>query len=102
MGVGQRAGHGSGRHPEGGPGPEREQLGPPRLEGQPGATLVRLNAEHAIVRLDGEAQRLRVGDRVRLLPSKTETTIDLHAEYFCLRGGVLEAVVPIDARGRFR
>jgi D-serine deaminase-like pyridoxal phosphate-dependent protein len=79
-----------------------EQFGPPRLEGPPGATLLRLNAEHAIVQLEGEARALRVGDQVRLLPSKTETTINLHAEYFCLRDGVLEAVVPIDARGRFR
>jgi len=79
-----------------------EQLGPPRLEGPPGATLLRLNAEHAIVRLEGEAQRLRVGDRLRLLPSKTETTINLHDEYWCVRDGLLEAVVPVDARGRFR
>lgn len=79
-----------------------EQFGPPRLEGPPGATLLRLNAEHAIVQLEGEARRLRVGDRVRLLPSKTETTINLHDEYWCVRDGLLETVVPIDARGRFR
>lgn len=78
------------------------QVGLPRLHDLAGGELEKLNAEHGILRLDGEGRRLRVGARVRLLPMKGEATINLHDEYFCVRNGKLEAVVPIDARGRSR
>ena len=76
--------------------------GPPVITGLDGATLVRLSEEHGIVRLEGEARRLRVGDRVQLLPMHGDTTINIHDYYFCIRGGMLEDVVPITGRGQFR
>ncbi len=76
--------------------------GQPKLVGTPGAEFLRLNAEHGHVKLSGDAQRLKVGDTVRLLPMHGETTINIHNEYFCTRKGVLEAVVPVAGRGMFR
>jgi 3-hydroxy-D-aspartate aldolase len=76
--------------------------GQPRVVGTPGAEFLRLNAEHGHVRLTGDAMRLKVGDKLSLLPMHGETTINIHSEYFCVRNGVLETIVPVTARGMFR
>ncbi len=78
------------------------QAGQPRVVGAPGAEFLRLNAEHGHVKLSGAAQRLKVGDKLHLLPMHGETTINIHNEYFCVRKGRLESVVPVAARGMFR
>ncbi|MSQ08195.1 MAG: DSD1 family PLP-dependent enzyme [Dehalococcoidia bacterium] len=76
--------------------------GQPRIVGTPGAEFLALNAEHGHVKLEGEARKLKVGDKVHLLPMHGESTINIHNEYFCIRKGVLEAVIPVAARGMFR
>ena len=76
--------------------------GLPVVVGTPGATLTKLSEEHGTLALEGEAQNLRINDRVRFLPMHGDTTINVHSHYFCVRGGLLEAVVPIAARGLFR
>lgn len=45
---------------------------------------------------------LRPGDRVELVPSHCDTTINLHDVYYVTRGGIVVAVWPIAARGRVR
>jgi D-serine deaminase-like pyridoxal phosphate-dependent protein len=45
---------------------------------------------------------LRPGDKVELIPSHCDTTINLHDVYYVTRGGVVVAVWPIAARGRVR
>ena len=67
-----------------------------------GAEISKLAEEHGILSLEGEARNLKVGDRVRLLPMHGDTTINLHSHYFGVRNGILEDVIPITARGRFR
>ena len=44
--------------------------------------------------------RLRVGDIVELHPPHCDPTINLYDAYHALRGEVLEAIWPVDARGR--
>jgi 3-hydroxy-D-aspartate aldolase len=46
--------------------------------------------------------KLRPGDKLELLPTHGDTTINLHDRYFALRQGRLEAIWPIAARGRSR
>ena len=77
------------------------EAGLPIVVGAPGATLARLNEEHGVLQLEGEARNLRIGDRVRLLPMNCGTTINIHDRYFCMRDGVLEDVIPVAGRGRF-
>ena len=72
-----------------------------------GATLplrcVGLSEEHGHVLVDeGADLGLGVGDRIEILPSHGDTTINLHEQYFALRGDEVEAVWAIAARGRFR
>lgn len=76
--------------------------GPPRVVGLEGAELTKLSEEHGTLSLDGDSRRLKVGDRVSFLPMHGDTTINIHDYYFCVRDGVLEDVVPIAGRGRFR
>jgi D-serine deaminase-like pyridoxal phosphate-dependent protein len=72
-----------------------------------GATLplecVGLSEEHGHVRIDeGHDLDLAPGDRIALLPSHGDTTINLHESYHVVRGEEVEAVWPIAARGKFR
>ena len=76
--------------------------GLPVLVGTPGATLDRLSEEHGTLTVTGEAQSLRLNDRVRVLPMHGDTTINIHSYYFCVRDGKLESIIPIAARGMFR
>ncbi len=76
--------------------------GPPRVIGQEGAEFTKLSEEHGTLQLTGEAQNLKVGDRIYLLPSHGGTTINLHDYYFCVRNGVLEEIVEVAGRGKFR
>lgn len=76
--------------------------GLPAVVGLKGATVAGLSEEHGRLKIGGEAAKLRVGDKVRLLPMHGDTTINLHTHYFGVRDGRLEAVIPIEGRGKIR
>jgi D-serine deaminase-like pyridoxal phosphate-dependent protein len=42
------------------------------------------------------------GERIELVPSHCDTTVNLYDQYVCVRKGVVEAVWPIAARGRIQ
>jgi D-serine deaminase-like pyridoxal phosphate-dependent protein len=64
--------------------------------------VVGLSEEHGHVLLDeGADLALAPGDRIRLLPSHGDTTINLHDRYYAARGDGVEAVWSIVGRGRF-
>jgi D-serine deaminase-like pyridoxal phosphate-dependent protein/ribosomal protein S18 acetylase RimI-like enzyme len=57
--------------------------------------------EHGILSWDAaSAPALEVGDRVELLPSHIDTTINLHDVYHARRDSVIEAIWPVLARGK--
>jgi D-serine deaminase-like pyridoxal phosphate-dependent protein len=61
--------------------------------------------EHGALTVDADGPRvsnLKIGDRVTLIPSHIDTTVNLHDAYFAHRDGLLEAVWPISARGKIR
>ncbi|CEJ55323.1 Putative D-threonine aldolase [Penicillium brasilianum] len=43
---------------------------------------------------------LAVGDRVEIIPSHIDPTINLHDVYYAYRGGVIEEIWPVDSRGK--
>ncbi len=56
--------------------------------------------EHGIVkRRDGEPLTMALGERIELIPSHCDTTVNLFSDYMVMRDGRLEAVWPISARG---
>ena len=76
--------------------------GPPRVMGIDGAEFTKLSEEHGTLSLEGSAQKLKHGDVVHLLPSHAGTTINIHDHYFCIRNGILEDVIEVAGRGKFR
>ena len=77
--------------------------GLPEVEFPRGATVNRLTGEHGILDLeDEEAEQLRVGDKVVLLPAFHEATINQYDYMFGIRDGRVEIVWPITARGASR
>jgi D-serine deaminase-like pyridoxal phosphate-dependent protein len=61
--------------------------------------LDRLSEEHGVVAVD-EADRFRVGQRVRVLPNHSCVVSNLHDRVFAVRGERVEAVWMLAARGR--
>jgi D-serine deaminase-like pyridoxal phosphate-dependent protein len=64
--------------------------------------VVGLSEEHGHVLIDEGAElALAPGDRIRLLPSHGDTTINLHDRYYAARGEQVEEVYAIVGRGKF-
>ncbi len=64
--------------------------------------VVGLSEEHGHLLIDeGADLPLAPGDRIRLVPSHGDTTINLHDRYYAARGEQVEEVWPIVGRGRF-
>ena len=72
--------------------------GMPSVADMPGATVTALNDEHAVIDLTSSAVRPRLGDRVRMVPSHTDPSINLHDDFYVLDGNRVIDVWPI-ARG---
>ena len=49
---------------------------------------------------EGNGERLKVGDIVELHPPHCDPTVNLYDVYHAMRGEMLEAIWPVDARGR--
>ena len=64
--------------------------------------VVRLSAEHGELQLDESARGLKIGDRIELIPGYSDLTNVLHDEFYGIRGGKLEAVIPLEGRGKIR
>lgn len=77
------------------------EFGLPEVKEPQGWRLASLSEEHGKLERQG-GRRLRPGDTIELYPSHGCTTINLHDYFFALRGGVLEAIWPVAARGRSR
>jgi D-serine deaminase-like pyridoxal phosphate-dependent protein len=75
------------------------ESGMPWVAGLPGVEFVRAADEHGTLLLRDPAHPLRVGDKLRLIPGHCDPTINLYDWYVGFRGGRVEAIWPIAARG---
>jgi len=66
----------------------------------PGATWHDFSEEHGELTLEGPARRLRVGDKIELIPRHGCTTVNLYDEYHVVEDGALTDVWRVAARGR--
>jgi D-serine deaminase-like pyridoxal phosphate-dependent protein len=64
-----------------------------------GITVAKLDEEHGRLTLSGPALALAVGDKIELVPGHGCTTIPLYDQYVLMRGGRVEGVAAIGARG---
>jgi D-serine deaminase-like pyridoxal phosphate-dependent protein len=77
--------------------------GMPEPRGLPGVRYRPGGDEHGILTWGDSATPrpfLEVGDRIELIPSHIDTTINLHDYYYAYRNGKLEAIWPVAARGK--
>lgn len=63
---------------------------------------MRLSAEHAIIELSAPNDKIKVGDTIEFVVGYSDTTVHLHEDMYAIRGGKVEAVWPISARGKSR
>ena len=59
-----------------------------------------LSAEHGTLILAPSAQNLSIGDRLEIIPGYSDFTNVLHDQFHALRGTRIEAIWPLQGRGR--
>ena len=72
--------------------------GNPAVRDVEGATVTSLNDEHATIALP-TASTLAIGDRIQLIPSHTDPTVNLHDVFYAVDGDRIVGTWPISARG---
>ena len=76
-------------------------FGDPWIPGHADRTVHVGSAEHGIVSFAPGERSLAIGDWLQLVPADVATVFALHDFVHAVRGGVLEAVWPVSARGAF-
>lgn len=72
--------------------------GLPVVFGRTDVNYVKCSDEHGVI--DDPAGVLRVNDKLRLVPGHCDPTCNVHDWYVGLRGGKVEVVWPVSARGK--
>jgi D-serine deaminase-like pyridoxal phosphate-dependent protein len=76
-----------------------QELHIPEVLGRDDLRVHRLSAEHGELEvLSGEGPR--VGERLEIIPGYGDLTTVLHDRFYCMRDERLEAIWPLEARGR--
>ncbi|MEO8145527.1 MAG: DSD1 family PLP-dependent enzyme [Betaproteobacteria bacterium] len=73
--------------------------GMPGVWERPGLSFSRASDEHGWVDIAASAAAPGLGDKLLLVPGHCDPTVNLYDWYVCVRGGVVEALWPITARG---
>jgi D-serine deaminase-like pyridoxal phosphate-dependent protein len=73
--------------------------GPPTVWDEPAATYERASDEHGRLGIASPTNRLRLGDKVKLVPGHCDPTVNLYDWYVGIRGDRVESIWPITARG---
>lgn len=76
--------------------------GMPIVKSRPDLSYAFGGDEHGKIGLREARSGLKLGDKLEVIPSHCDTTINLHDFYYVGRDGKLEAVWPIAARGRIQ
>lgn len=63
-------------------------------------TYAVMGDEHGSLSWEDGTPPLSVGDRVEMIPSHIDPTINLHDVYYAHRKGVVDEIWPVDARGK--
>jgi D-serine deaminase-like pyridoxal phosphate-dependent protein len=72
--------------------------GLPDIRDVPGATVMFLADEHAMITVPSDSE-IKPGDRIQLVPSHIDPTINLHDVFYALDGDTVVGIWPIEARG---
>jgi D-serine deaminase-like pyridoxal phosphate-dependent protein len=72
----------------------------PRPLGVPSVKSVGFSAEHGKIELKEPSDSPHVGTKIEFVIGYADTTVALHDRFYGVRSGIVEAVWPIQARGR--
>jgi 3-hydroxy-D-aspartate aldolase len=72
--------------------------GMPKVADDAAVEYVKASDEHGVLKLNG-ARGYAVGDKLKLIPGHCDPTVNLYDNFVCVRGGKVEAIWPITARG---
>jgi D-serine deaminase-like pyridoxal phosphate-dependent protein len=70
-----------------------------QLLDRPEVVVDRMSEEHGVLDLSRTGWRPRVGDRVRIIPNHVCVSVNLQPELYGIRGGVVERVWEVEAKG---
>lgn len=66
------------------------------------AVFSKMNEEHGYVTLTDANCKVKIGERVRVIPNHICVAVNLHEKIYGVRGGEVEAVWPVDGRGKLQ
>ena len=72
--------------------------GMPGIWNRPGLVYTRASDEHGWVKVSAP-EKIVLGEKLLLVPGHCDPTVNLYDWYVCVRGGVVEALWPVSARG---
>jgi D-serine deaminase-like pyridoxal phosphate-dependent protein len=75
------------------------EFGQPHVVGFEGAVISSLSEEHGHMTFE-KASKLKIGQKVEVIPTHGCTTINLHDRFHVVKDGTLEGVWEVSARGR--
>ena len=78
------------------------ELAMPFVLGREDIQFVSMSAEHGVLKLAPSAQNLRIGERLEVIPGYSDLTNVLHNEFYAVRGGRVEAIWPLQGRGKLQ
>jgi 3-hydroxy-D-aspartate aldolase len=76
--------------------------GPPLVCDEPAATYERASDERGRLGISGAANRLRIGDKMRLVPGHCDLTVNLYDWYVAIRGNRVEQFCPVTVHSQLR
>ena len=74
--------------------------GMPLVADLPGVEFLKASDEHGVLKLP-QGSQLQVGDKIRLIPGHCDPTVNLYDWIVGMRGGKVECLWPVTARGAF-
>jgi D-serine deaminase-like pyridoxal phosphate-dependent protein len=72
--------------------------GMPRVFDTPGVEYIKASDEHGVLKLFA-GTALPLGHKLKIVPGHCDPTVNLYDHFVCVRGGKVEALWPISARG---
>jgi D-serine deaminase-like pyridoxal phosphate-dependent protein len=73
--------------------------GMPWVADWPDVLYTRPSDEHGVLDERNATGRLRLGEKLKLIPGHCDPTVSLHDWYVCVRGGRVECLWPVTGRG---
>jgi D-serine deaminase-like pyridoxal phosphate-dependent protein len=74
----------------------------PAPRGIPPVSTIKLSAEHTKIELEQPNATPRIGDKIELIVGYSDTTVHLHEEIVGVRGGRVESIWRVAARGKLK